>query len=157
MTAVFGPGTGLVTPGNLAIFSGTPLDAGALAATTTFTLTVTSQADPTQTETQTALVSVIPLGTPSFTATGALAPTAYHTATLLGDGQMLIAGAGNGTSGLAGQSYDPVSGAFTATGPLSVMRTDHTATLLPDGTVLVAGGDQTALGTPPPSTAERFQ
>ena len=66
---------------------------------------------------------------------------ALHTATLLANGKVLVAG-GQGSS-LALRSaelYDPATGVWTFTGRLNFTRIGHTATLLPDGKVLVAGG-----------------
>ncbi len=70
-----------------------------------------------------------------------------HSATLLLNGQVLIAGGPNATAEL----YDPTSETFTATGSMTIARSGHTATLLGDkalpnyGDVLVAaGGSQTA-------------
>jgi Kelch motif/Galactose oxidase, central domain len=65
-----------------------------------------------------------------------------HTATLLANGKVLVAGGYNGSGGQASaQLYDPASGTWTATGQMTRARTDHTATLLRDGRVLVVGGD----------------
>jgi hypothetical protein len=72
-----------------------------------------------------------------------------HTATLLLDGRVLIAG---GSAGLASaELYDATSQAFTATGSMTIARLGHSATLLANSTlpnygkVLVAGGgSQTA-------------
>ena len=61
-------------------------------------------------------------------------PLAYHTATLLPDGKVLVA------SGNSAELYDPASGTWTPTGSLTNGRSQHTATLLPNGKVLVAGG-----------------
>ena len=65
----------------------------------------------------------------------------FHTATLLPNGKLLVAG-GVGTSGVltSAELYDPASGSWTATGSLNTARYQHTATLLPNGKVLVAGG-----------------
>ena len=65
-----------------------------------------------------------------------------HTATLLRDGRVLIVGGESLKSGISvgGELYDPNSGTFKATGPMTKWRTGQTATLLPDGTVLIAGG-----------------
>lgn len=61
---------------------------------------------------------------------------AGHTATLLADGRVLVAGGGTKTAEL----YDPSRSVWSTTGSMSVARTGATATLLADGTVLVAGG-----------------
>ena len=73
-----------------------------------------------------------------------------HTATLLPNGQVLVAGGGNTDSGSAlasAELYDPASGTWTATGSLVTARLSHTATLLPNGQVLVAGGGNSSSGT----------
>jgi Galactose oxidase, central domain len=81
--------------------------------------------------------------TGKFTPTGAMsAPRVFFTATLLGDGKVLIAGGDNryGTTYATAQLFDPATGIFTSTGNMSVERSAHTATVLTNGKVLVAGG-----------------
>jgi len=74
----------------------------------------------------------------TWLATGGLAKTRYfHTATLLLDGKVLVAG-GVGLS--SAELYDPASGTWAATGSLNTIRYRPTATLLLDGKVLVADG-----------------
>jgi hypothetical protein len=71
---------------------------------------------------------------------------AYHTATLLPDGRVLIAAgqdnAGPQTHAVA-EIYDPAAETFVLTDSLNGHRSSHTATLLPDGNVLITGGIQT--------------
>ena len=64
----------------------------------------------------------------------------YHTATVLADGTVLVAGGYSGGSLSSAEIYDPKSGTFSVTGSMAVSRYFHTATVLADGTVLVAGG-----------------
>jgi N-acetylneuraminic acid mutarotase len=73
-------------------------------------------------------------------------PHAGHTATLLPDGKVLIAG-GYVTTNFdevrtaTSEIYDPVTGVWTSTAnSLATARDAHTATLLQNGKVLVAGG-----------------
>jgi hypothetical protein len=79
-----------------------------------------------------------------FSNTGAmLEARTGHTATLLADGKVLIAGGDDGTTSLPGaELYDPASATFTATGAMSIGRDECTATLLANGQVLIAGGFQ---------------
>ena len=65
-----------------------------------------------------------------------------HTATMLRDGRVLIAGGRVPGSGIVptAEIYDPKTGSFSATGSMSVARAGHSALLLADGRVLVTGG-----------------
>src|SRR6516162_337863 len=87
----------------------------------------------------------------TFTATGSMTMARFgHTATLLVDGRVLIAGGcvkdqfGDPTFCKAAtdsaELYDPITRTFTATGNMTTPRWSHTATLLPDGRVLIAAG-----------------
>ncbi|MGA3327175.1 MAG: kelch repeat-containing protein [Terriglobia bacterium] len=80
--------------------------------------------------------------TGAFTVTGSLNNArGYHTATLLNNGMVLMAGGyGYGGDVGSGELYNPATGTFTATGNLNTARSYHTATLLNNGMVLVTGG-----------------
>ena len=82
--------------------------------------------------------------TGQWTATASMeVPRADHTATLLSNGKVLVAGgggAGPATQADSAELFDPATGTWTRTGDLVGGRELHTATLLPDGRVLVAGG-----------------
>ena len=72
-----------------------------------------------------------------------------HTATLLADGRVLVAGGFNvGYFTSSAEIYDPASGTWTATGELGAARGVHTATLRPDGKVLAVGGNHNSLNAP---------
>jgi hypothetical protein len=84
----------------------------------------------------------------TFTSTGSMtAPRAGHTATLLRNGKVLIAGGSHfqpfahDEVQASAELYDPSTGAFSLIGSMSVPRAFHAAALLPDGKVLIAGGD----------------
>ena len=80
--------------------------------------------------------------TNATTLTGSMsASRIFHTATLLNDGRVLIAGGSNSTALATADIYDPASGTFTPTGTMNIARAEHSATLLNDGRVLICGGD----------------
>ena len=82
-------------------------------------------------------------GSPPVMAT----PREEHTATMLANGQLLVAGGMNGSGALiSGELFDPVKEQWTATGNLNTARYGHTATSLPNGQVLVAAGIVDLLG-----------
>jgi len=67
----------------------------------------------------------------------------YHTATLLKDGRVLVAGGytSQGDATNIADIFDPNTGAFTPTATtMRKARYQHTATALPDGNVRIAGG-----------------
>jgi hypothetical protein len=89
--------------------------------------------------------------TGSWTATGDLiTPRVAHTATLLHNGKVLVAGGvgplgpsfDHGGDGVdTAELYDPATGQWSATASLNTPRVIHTATLLRNGEVVAAGGD----------------
>ena len=72
----------------------------------------------------------------------------FHTATLLSDGRVLLAGGAD--AGTTTETFDPATGFFAPAGAMLSARTNHTATLLSDGRVLLAGGGSNS------ATAEVF-
>ena len=70
-------------------------------------------------------------------------PRTFHTATLLQDGRVLIAGGGGDDltkENPPAELFDPATGSFRAIAPLHHNRVYHRATLLEDGRVLITGG-----------------
>jgi N-acetylneuraminic acid mutarotase len=74
-------------------------------------------------------------------------PRGEFTATLLGNGKVLVAGGWcceRYDSSNTAELYDPATGEWSFTGNLNFPRFGHTATLLSNGKVLFAGGGPTA-------------
>ena len=76
-------------------------------------------------------------------------PRTGHTATLLNNGMVLVTGGFDQmacfptcppTVFATAELYDPKTGSWSATGSMTVARSQHTATSLPGGHVLVVGG-----------------
>jgi N-acetylneuraminic acid mutarotase len=92
----------------------------------------------------------------SWTAAGSLTTArAYHTATLLPDGDVLVVGGDTGSewtaNPLASTERYNLSTGWSQDADLHEARTDHSATLLRNGQLLVAGGntgaDYTSIGS----------
>jgi Galactose oxidase, central domain len=67
-------------------------------------------------------------------------PRSLHSATLLPNGQVLIAGGASGGVLASAEVYDPSERTFRAVGAMTTARRLHSATLLPDNRVLIVGG-----------------
>ena len=102
--------------------------------------------------------------TGTWTVTGSMhTPRVFHTATLLPDGQVLVAGgaSNNSDTGITNTTeiYNPRTGRWTMTSAMGDVRARHTATLLANGEVLVAGGAQGTSGNDsgsPTASAELY-
>lgn len=79
--------------------------------------------------------------TATFSATGSPQVARSNlTATLLANGEVLIAGGCASTCYNSSELYNPSSGTFTSTGSMSAARSQFTGTRLTSGEVLVTGG-----------------
>jgi hypothetical protein len=79
----------------------------------------------------------------AFSPTGSMAMGRFgHSATLLLDGRVLVAGGQDATGGESDSAelYDPATGQFSQTGPMIYPHISPAAVLLGDGRVLVTGG-----------------
>lgn len=63
-----------------------------------------------------------------------------HTATLLDNGQVMVAGGSQSGTLAEAELYDPLSGTWSTTGSMSTARSGFSSTLLQNGTVLAMGG-----------------
>ena len=95
----------------------------------------------------TATAEIFDPATNAWTATAPMTHArAWHTATLLPDGSVLVVGGADTYHGTKGkvtataETYDPVSATWRPAKSMSVARYHQTAAPLPDGRVLVAGG-----------------
>ena len=81
-----------------------------------------------------------------------------HTATLLGNGQVLIVGGYDPATGIIADSelYDPNAQIFIDLGNTNTPRFHHTATLLQNGQVLITGGETDPTPSGAYNTAELF-
>ena len=81
-----------------------------------------------------------------------------HTATLLVNGQVLIVGGYDPTTGIIADSelYDPTAQVFIDLGNTNTPRFHHTATLLQNGQVLITGGETDPTPSSAYNTAETF-
>jgi hypothetical protein len=172
------------TDGQAVLPSNSPLTSGTGTATFSVTLKTAGNQTITATDVVTAALTGtsnsihVPAPASGFTATGSMTSAREsHTATLLNDGKVLVAG-GDASEVLrycgppvpipgssckshhvplaSAELFDPASGSFTETGTMAAPRTLHTATLLGNGKVLVVGGDSGDDFSTPLATAEIF-
>src|SRR5882724_4656056 len=106
--------------------------------------TVASNADPGANTAYFASAELYDPATGIWTPTGLLNDARDgHTATLLNNGKVLVAGGHNGVFLASAQLYDPATGSWTDTfGSLASRRAYHTATRLPNGKILIATGTE---------------
>jgi Putative Ig domain/Kelch motif/Galactose oxidase, central domain len=144
-----------LTPGG--VLSGTPTTAGIYPVTLIATDEFKQDSVP--------QVFTIQISAHGFKTTGSMAgPRIAHTATLLSNGMVLVAGGtdGSGTAIATAELFNPATGSFTATGPMGTARAHFAATLLcdlsslpcNDNRVLVTGGLDT--NGQPLATAEIY-
>jgi hypothetical protein len=79
-------------------------------------------------------------------------PYLGHTASLLQDGRVLVAGVGGTPLRASAEIFDPRANTWTVEPGLPQGVMDHTATVMQDGSVLIAGGQAPFGGIPRPVT-----
>jgi hypothetical protein len=118
-----------------------------------------ASASPSTSTTSSAPSATSPQGTPAssavaststWTATGSMSvERVFHTAILLANGMVLVAGGAGGQAGdewtihKSAERYDAANGTWSPTGSMTTPRVEHLAVLLRSGKVLVIGGHPT--------------
>jgi hypothetical protein len=108
-----------------------------------------------------AATAPVSLAQGTFSKTGSMnTARVSHTATLLLNGEVLVAGGSNYTDGYLSSTelYNPSNGKFVFTSSMTVPRDSHKAVRLANGEVLGAGGvnNATCCGAPPLASAEIY-
>jgi hypothetical protein len=127
------PGFGAVS--NAGVLSGTPTTPGS------FSITLMVQDAAGQNSLPQGFT--IQIFAHGFKATGSMATARVaHTATLLSNGEVLVAGGtdGSGTPIATAELFNPATGTFSTTGSMGTARAHFAAALLSSGKVLVTGG-----------------
>jgi Galactose oxidase, central domain len=131
-----------VLPGDSSLNNGTGTFSASLTSLGSQTITATDTLTTTITGHSSSIAVATNPNAHGFYATGDMGTQrAGHTATLLQNGKVLIAGGYNNSEVLAtAELFDPTTGTFTPTGIMTTPRFSQTATLLQNGKVLIAGG-----------------
>jgi subtilase family serine protease len=145
VTGMFGGATGKFNPSSIIGGSGSSTFTVATSPLTlpaTYTLTIIGKSGSLTHSTTANVVVQYVTYLEVFANTGSMTtPRFFHTATLLPNGEALMAEGYNGTANVASaELYNPASGTFALTGSMKAVREAHTATLLNNGLVLIAGG-----------------
>jgi hypothetical protein len=149
-----------VLPANSALVNGTGSYPATLNTVSNETITATDTVTPAINGTSNSIAVEVAVAGGQFESTGSMETPRYlHTAALLSNGEVLIAG------GLSvptsppspldtAELFNPASASFTPTGNMTTGRANHKATLLADGSVLITGGGFVDTGVL--ATAELF-
>ena len=140
--------TGMTFSSTTGILSGTPTATGPFLVTVMVIDAAGQSAVPKDFRIQVFSKGFSPSGTLS---TGRV----WHTATLLGNGKVLVTGGVSDTTfPTVAELFDPQTASFASSGSMEEVRVSASATLLNNGMVLVAGGKQS--DGAPLATAELF-
>ena len=144
LTPYFSGGTGVITPGNIMVTSGTPITISPTS-TTTYTLTVTNVMNAVATKT----IELLVADGWSQATTSAMSCPHYKPAVLkLPNGKVLVTG-NQYTLSKCIEMYDPATKSFTRLNDMVLARKNPFLFNLSDGRVLILGGVQQKY---PPST-----
>ena len=152
LVPVFTNGTGVITPGDIAVVSGDQVSV-APTTTTTYILTVTNLAGSTV-----GMSYKITVTTGTFVTTSNTSSlNRYHgsTSITLADGRVLVYGDYARFGTVKTDVFNPATNSFSAAGDSTFKRNDSPGVLLADGKVLIAGG--TTYETYPGGTVPDFQ
>jgi hypothetical protein len=144
LTPYFSGGNGVITPGNIAVTSGTPITLSPTT-TTTYTLSVTNVLNAAATKS----IELVVANGWSQATTGAMNCSHTKPSILkLTSGKVFVTGNQYALSKCA-EIFDPETGVFTRTNDMALARKNPFLFNLADGRVLILGGVQTKY---PPST-----
>ena len=137
LVPVFANGTGVITPGDIAVSSGDQVSVSP-STTTTYTLAVTNAAG-----TSTGMTYVITVTTGTFTPVASTGSTSRYqdsTSVVLADGRVLVYGASDNFGTVKTDVFNPATNLFSAVGHANFAWNKSPGILLTNGKVLVAGG-----------------